>query len=178
MWERSLPKGETQLSPEKKLVLAIFGEKAGEVKDSSLRVPSGVTGTIIDTQIYCREGVERSERLKAIIRDKEARLIKDLQIKKNAIQNNALDEVKELLLGQKTSDVLLSDDGSEKLLEKGRKIKEEDIKNIPFELLAYIPLEREEISRKVTEMTDKAENQDRGVGGHLQGSCGATGQGG
>ena len=153
------PKGETQLSPEKKLVLAIFGEKAGEVKDSSLRVPSGVTGTVIDTQIYCREGVERSERLKAIIRDKEARLTKDLQIKKNAIQNNALDEVKELLLGQKTSDVLLSDDGSEKLLEKGRKIKEEDIKNIPFELLAYIPLEREEVSRKVTEIIDRAENQ-------------------
>ena len=153
------PKGETQLSPEKKLVLAIFGEKAGEVKDSSLRVPSGVTGTVIDTQIYCREGVERSERLKEIIQEKEDRLKKDLQIKKNAVQNNALDEIKDLLIGQKTSDVLLSDDGSEKLLQKGRSIQEEDIQKIPFELLAYIPLKKEEISQKVTEIADQAESQ-------------------
>ena len=153
------PKGETQLSPEKKLVLAIFGEKAGEVKDSSLRVPSGVAGTVIDTQIYCREGVERSERLKEIIQEKEDRLKKDLQIKKNAVQNNALDEIKDLLIGEKTSDVLLSDDGSEKLLQKGRSIREEDIQKIPFELLAYIPLEKETISQKVTEITDQAENQ-------------------
>ena len=154
------PKGETQLSPEKKLVLAIFGEKAGEVKDSSLRVPSGVTGTVIDTQIYCREGVERSERLKEIIQEKEERLKKDLQIKKNAIQNNALDEIKELLIGQKTSDVLLSDDGSETLLEKGCDIQEENIQKIPFELLAYIPLKKEEVSQKVTEITDRAESQE------------------
>ena len=153
------PKGETQLSPEKKLVLAIFGEKAGEVKDSSLRVPSGVTGTVIDTQIYCREGVEKSDRLKAIIREKEARLKKDLQIKKNAVQNNALDEIKELLSGRKTSDILLSDDGSETLLKKGQAIQEKDIENIPFELLVYIPLQEEDISKKITEIIEMAETR-------------------
>ena len=76
------PKLENQLSPEKKLVLAIFGEKAGDVKDSSLRVPSGVSGTVIDTQIYTREGVERSQRLQNIIKEKEAKLKKDLEIQK------------------------------------------------------------------------------------------------
>ena len=61
------PKGESQVSPEKKLLLAIFGEKAGEVRDTSLRAPSGVTGTVIDTQVYSREGVEKDERLKDLI---------------------------------------------------------------------------------------------------------------
>ena len=148
------PKGETQVSPEKKLVLAIFGEKAGEVKDTSLRAPSGVTGTVIDTQIYCREGVERSDRLKKIIEKKKDKLAGDLQIKKNAVQNNALDEVKSFLVGQKTSEVLLSDDGSERLLEKDQTIQEEDIKKIPFELLAYIPLKNENVMEKVTAIMD------------------------
>ena len=115
------PKTENQLSPEKKLVLAIFGEKAGEVKNTSLRVPSGVTGTVIDTQIYTREGVEQSDRLKEIIAEKIEKLKKDIDIQKNAVKNNALDDVKELLVGQKTSDILLNDDGSKELLSKKQK---------------------------------------------------------
>ena len=150
------PKAENQLSPEKKLVLAIFGEKAGDVKDSSLRIPSGVEGTVIDTQIYTREGVEKSQRLQKIIREKEEKLKKDLEIQENAVKNNALDEIKDLLTGQKTSDILLSDDGSEELLKKGQKIKEEDLKNIPFELLAYVPLQDEEMSQKITTIIDEA----------------------
>ena len=150
------PKAENQISPEKKLVLAIFGEKAGEVKDTSLRVPSGVSGTVIDTQIYTREGVDKSDRLKKIISEKEEKLKKDIDIKKNAIKNNTLDEIKELLIDQKTSDVLLSDDGSEKLLSKNQKIKEQDLKSIPFDLLAYIPLSNDKNSKKVRETIDEA----------------------
>ena len=153
------PKGETQLSPEKKLVLAIFGEKAGEVRDSSLRVPSGVTGIVVDTQIYCRDGVEKTERMQSIFKGKEEKLTKDFQIEKTAIQNNALDECKTFLIGQKTSDVLLNDDGSEKLVEKGTKLDEDDIKNVPFELLAYLPLTSEKVSQKLTGVIDKARSR-------------------
>ncbi len=153
------PKAENQLSPEKKLVLAIFGEKAGEVKDTSLRVPSGVSGTVIDTQIYTREGVEKSDRLKKIISEKEEKLKKDVEIQKNAIKSNTLDEIKELLVGQKTSDILLSDDGSEELLNKNQKIQDEDLKMIPFDLLAYIPLSNEKTSKHITEIVDEARSR-------------------
>jgi DNA-directed RNA polymerase subunit beta len=56
------PKGETQLTPEEKLLRAIFGEKASDVKDTSLRVPSGMAGTVIDVQVFTRDGVEKDKR--------------------------------------------------------------------------------------------------------------------
>ena len=68
------PKGETQLTPEEKLLRAIFGEKASDVKDTSLRVPSGMTGTVIDVQVFTREGIERDKRAQQIIDDELKRL--------------------------------------------------------------------------------------------------------
>ena len=153
------PKAENQLSPEKKLVLAIFGEKAGDVKDTSLRVSSGVSGTVIDIQIYTREGVEKSQRLQKIIKEKESKLKKDMEIQKSAVKNNALDQIKDLIIGEKSSDVLLNDDGSEELLQKNHKITEEDIKKIPFELLPYIPLKKEEISKELTGIVDEYQHR-------------------
>src|SRR5690349_24007076 len=61
------PKGETQLTPEEKLLRAIFGEKASDVKDTSLRVPSGISGTVIDVQVFTREGIQRDKRAQQII---------------------------------------------------------------------------------------------------------------
>jgi DNA-directed RNA polymerase subunit beta len=72
------PKGETQLSPEEKLLRAIFGEKAGDVRDTSLRVPSGVYGTIIDAQVYSREGSERDERLSVRSSKKKRKKLKKI----------------------------------------------------------------------------------------------------
>src|SRR3982751_6033397 len=63
------PKGETQLTPEEKLLRAIFGEKASDVKDTSLRVPSGISGTVIDVQVFTREGIDRDKRSQSIIED-------------------------------------------------------------------------------------------------------------
>ena len=63
------PKGETQLTPEEKLLRAIFGEKASDVKDTSLRVPSGMNGTVIDVQVFTREGVQGDKRAQQIIDD-------------------------------------------------------------------------------------------------------------
>ncbi|MBC87193.1 MAG: DNA-directed RNA polymerase subunit beta [Bdellovibrionaceae bacterium] len=152
------PKGETQLSPEEKLLRAIFGEKAGDVRDTSLRVPSGVTGTVIDAQVYSRDGAENDERLQVIIDEKKKKLEKDLAVEQNVIKNNALDKLKGILIGQTTAGVLLSEDGTEKLLEKGQTIASEDLESVPFELLPYIPLEGE-LEFQVTRIMDGARNQ-------------------
>lgn len=152
------PKGETQLSPEEKLLRAIFGEKAGDVRDTSLRVPSGVYGTVIDAQVYSREGADRDERLSSIIEDKKRKLEKDLAVEQNVIKNNALEKLKDILIGKKTTGVLLNEDGSQKLLNKGQDITSADLESIPFELLTYIPLEQE-IEYQATRILDGARNQ-------------------
>ena len=152
------PKGETQLSPEEKLLRAIFGEKAGDVRDTSLRAPSGVYGTVIDAQVYSREGADRDERLSAILQDKKRKLEKDLAVEQNVIKNNALEKLKDILIGKKTTGVLLNEDGSQKLLNKGQEITSADLEIIPFELLTYIPLEQE-LEFQVTRILDGAKNQ-------------------
>jgi DNA-directed RNA polymerase subunit beta len=152
------PKGETQLSPEEKLLRAIFGEKAGDVRDTSLRVPSGVYGTVIDAQVYSRESSDRDERLQIIIEAKRKKLEKDFGVEQNVIKNNALDKLKDLLVGKVTTGVLLSEDGSEKLLSKGQTIKGEDLETIPFELLSYVPLESE-LEFQIQRVVDGARNQ-------------------
>src|SRR5262249_4769637 len=72
------PKGETQLTPEEKLLRAIFGEKASDVKDSSLRVPPGVSGTVIDVQVFTREGVKKDSRALEIEKSEVSKIKKDL----------------------------------------------------------------------------------------------------
>ena len=152
------PKGETQLSPEEKLLRAIFGEKAGDVRDTSLRVPSGVYGTVIDAQVYSREGADRDERLQAIIEEKRRKLEKDLAVEQNVIRNNALSKLKTLLVGKVTTGVLLNEDGSQKLLSKGQTVTDEDLETIPFELLNYIPLDPD-LEYQVSRIIDGARNQ-------------------
>ena len=152
------PKGESQVSPEKKLLLAIFGEKAGEVRDTSLRAPSGVYGTVINTQIYSRDPADRNERLAEILKEKREKLTKDFEIEKSVIQNNTIDQVREVLVGQKTGDVLLSDDGSEELLPKGHVIESQDVDRLPFPLLAYIPLKNDSVNEEVSKMMESAKN--------------------
>ena len=152
------PKGETQLSPEEKLLRAIFGEKAGDVRDTSLRVPSGVHGTVIDAQVYSREGASRDSRLQSIIEEKQQKIEKDMAVEQNVIRNNALDKLKELLVGKKTTGVLLSEDGSKNLLTKGQEVAADDLETIPFELLSYIPLEQD-LEYQVTRVIDNARNQ-------------------
>src|SRR6201999_1850637 len=137
---------------------AIFGEKAGDVRDTSLRVPSGVYGTVIDAQVYSRESADRDERLQTIIEAKRKKLEKDFGVEQNVIKNNALDKLKDLLVGKVTTGVLLSEDGSDKLLSKGQTIKGEDLETIPFELLSYVPLDSE-LEFQVQRIVDGARNQ-------------------
>jgi DNA-directed RNA polymerase subunit beta len=152
------PKGETQLSPEEKLLRAIFGEKAGDVRDTSLRVPSGVYGTVIDAQVYSREGADRDERLSSIIEEKKRKLEKDLAVEQNVIKNNSISKLRDILVGKITTGVLLNEDGSQKLLSKGQSITIADIETIPFELLNYIPLEQD-LEYQVNKIIENARNQ-------------------
>jgi len=109
------PKGETQLTPEEKLLRAIFGEKASDVKDTSLRVPSGMAGTVIDVQVFTREGIERDKRAQQIIDDELKRYKKDLADQFRIVENDAYERLERLLTGKTVN-------GGPKKLAKGSKV--------------------------------------------------------
>ncbi len=94
------PKGETQLTPEEKLLRAIFGEKASDVKDTSLRVPSGMAGTVIDVQVFTREGVERDARAQSIVDDELKRFRQDLSDRMRIVEGDAFGRLQKLLVGK------------------------------------------------------------------------------
>ncbi|AOB24773.1 DNA-directed RNA polymerase subunit beta [Bordetella bronchiseptica] len=94
------PKGETQLTPEEKLLRAIFGEKASDVKDTSLRVPSGMTGTVIDVQVFTREGIVRDKRAQSIIDDELRRYRQDLNDQLRIVENDQFDRIEKMLVGK------------------------------------------------------------------------------
>jgi DNA-directed RNA polymerase subunit beta len=94
------PKGETQLTPEEKLLRAIFGEKASDVKDTSLRVPSGMDGTVIDVQVFTRDGVKKDERAKQIEQAEIERVKKDLNDQLRIIEKDFYQRVEHILLGK------------------------------------------------------------------------------
>jgi DNA-directed RNA polymerase subunit beta len=97
------PKGETQLTPEEKLLRAIFGEKASDVKDTSLKLPSGMSGTVIDVQVFTRDGIEKDARAKANEEQELARVKKDLQDQYRIVEDDTYARIERLLLG-KTAD--------------------------------------------------------------------------
>src|SRR5438093_319041 len=109
------PKGETQLSPEEKLLRAIFGEKAGEVRDTSLRVPPGVEGTVINARVFSRKGIQKDDRSRAIEEDEVAKLRKDQQDEIRIIRESAGKKVLQLLEGKQTA-ARLTDDARKVLL--------------------------------------------------------------
>jgi len=115
------PKGETQLTPEEKLLRAIFGEKAGDVRDASLKVPPGIEGTVVDVKIFSRKGVEKDGRAREIEDEEIARLEKNTKDEVRILNEERNKKITDLLLGQKVSAKVVSRDGTE-LLKKGDKI--------------------------------------------------------
>ena len=109
------PKGETTLTPEEKLLRAIFGEKASDVKDTSLRVPSGMIGTVIDVQVFTREGIERDARAQSIIQEELQRYRLDLNDQLRIVEGDAFMRLEKLLVGK------VANGGPQKLA-KGSKI--------------------------------------------------------
>src|SRR5918993_1402392 len=118
------PKGETQLTPEEKLLRAIFGEKASDVKDTSLRVPSGMSGTVIDVQVFTREGIERDKRAQQIIDDELKRYKKDLGDQLRIVENDAFARIRKLIVGRTVN-------GGPKKLPKGAKVTAEYLEGLP-----------------------------------------------
>jgi len=126
------PKGETQLSPEEKLLRAIFGEKAGEIRDTSLRVPPGVEGTVINVKVFSRKGVEKDERTKEIEDEEIARLVKDQDDEIRIIQRSTMDRMRFLLEG-KTLAVDIRDHFTDELLgSKGQVIDRQFLDRLPM----------------------------------------------
>ncbi|MDX2303331.1 MAG: hypothetical protein NW226_11050, partial [Microscillaceae bacterium] len=109
------PKGETQLTPEEKLLRAIFGEKASDVKDTSLRVPSGMSGTVIDVQVFTRDGVQKDKRAQDIERMALDKVKKDLHDQYRILEDDTYQRVEQLLLDKVT-------EGGPKGLKAGAKV--------------------------------------------------------
>jgi len=127
------PKGETQLSPEEKLLRAIFGEKAGDVKDTSLRVPPGVEGIVIDAKVFSRKGVEKDERTKAIQAEEISQLSKDKKDEIEVIERNAREKLTSLLEGKHLKSDLRHKATGKILLARGQVIDHEFLKNVPVD---------------------------------------------
>src|SRR5438874_2566721 len=94
------PKGETQLTPEEKLLRAIFGEKASDVKDTSLRVPSGISGTVIDVQVFTREGIQRDKRAQQIIDEQLKDYRKDLHDQLRIVEDDAFNRIEKVIVNK------------------------------------------------------------------------------
>ncbi|MBI5886494.1 MAG: DNA-directed RNA polymerase subunit beta [Deltaproteobacteria bacterium] len=124
------PKGETQLSPEEKLLRAIFGEKAEDVKDTSLRVPPGIEGVVIDAKVFSRKGAEKDERSRSIEDREMARLMKDREDEMNIVREGVYTRVRKLLLNKK-SQVRIADRKGNTILSKGKSITDEVLEAIP-----------------------------------------------
>jgi DNA-directed RNA polymerase subunit beta len=124
------PKGETQLSPEEKLLRAIFGEKAGDVKDTSLRVPPGVKGIVIDAKMFSRRGIEKDDRTRLIEDEEIAALEKDRDDELAVVADVVRSQLEKLLVGKKVSAPL----------KKGKKVYIESGANIDVDTLAKIPI--------------------------------------
>jgi DNA-directed RNA polymerase subunit beta len=125
------PKGETQLSPEERLLRAIFGEKAGDVRDTSLRVPPGVAGTVIGAQVFSRRGVEKDDRARAIEEADIDRLRKDQEDETRIVRESALNKVRELLLGKKAANRLADERKKTEWLKPGDTITAEILDEVP-----------------------------------------------
>ena len=131
------PKGETQLTPEEKLLRAIFGEKASDVKDTSLRVPPGMDGTVIDVRVFTRDGVEKDSRAKAIEKAELERVRKDLDDQRRILEDDLFERVRAVLLGKPAA-------AGPKKLRAGTLVDETYLSELPREQWLEIRLQDEE----------------------------------
>ncbi len=134
------PKGETQLTPEEKLLRAIFGEKAGDVKDASLYCPPGIEGTVVDCKVFSRKGAELDERSKAILESQIERLHRNLEDEKRILNDERSKRLNDLLGGKNVLADLHDEKTNKKLLSKGidltrdviEKLRARDLKRVKF----------------------------------------------
>jgi len=141
------PKGETQLTPEEKLLRAIFGEKASDVKDTSLRVPAGISGTVIDVQVFTREGLQRDKRAQQIIEDELNRYKKDLADQMRIVESDVFARLEKLLLGKVAN-------GGPMKLAKGTKLGKEYLAKLEHHQWFDIRLGNEEAATQLEQVKE------------------------
>jgi DNA-directed RNA polymerase subunit beta len=151
------PKGETQLSPEEKLLRAIFGEKAGDVKDTSLRVPPGVEGIVIDTKVFSRRGVDKDDRTRDIEDSEIVILEKNRDDEIHIIKQMAKERIEMLLDGQQCLTPLKK--GKKVLAPKGAKIEKQHIVELDLEQFDEIELTDQGLTEKLHDILDKYRHQ-------------------
>jgi DNA-directed RNA polymerase subunit beta len=151
------PKGETQLSPEEKLLRAIFGEKAGDVKDTSLRVPPGVRGIVIDAKVFSRRGVGKDDRTRWIEDSEIASLEKETDDKLDVIQDVVRTQLEQLLVGQECISSLKK--GKKVLIQKDDKIDSNMLAEIPVAQIEGIVLKNPQLTEKVHNILERYRNQ-------------------
>ena len=138
------PKGETQLTPEEKLLRAIFGEKAGDVRDASLLCPPGIEGIVVGVRIFSRKGIEKDDRAKAIEAEELEMMEKNLQDEIRILHDEVKKRLLTLVKGQKLAADLYDEFGSERRLEQGTVLTEKIIRELPFTELARVRIETED----------------------------------
>jgi len=151
------PKGESQLSPEEKLLRAIFGEKAADVKDSSLRVPPGISGVVIDAKVFARRGVDKDARALSIERHEIECLEKDRVDELAIIEETARESLTELL--ERKVCVAPLKKGKGLLLKKGEKLSLKVLSKIPLTVMSSIELKDASLAMQVAELVQRYEDQ-------------------
>jgi DNA-directed RNA polymerase subunit beta len=149
------PKGETQLSPEEKLLKAIFGEKAGDVRDTSLRVPPGVEGTVIDVKVFSRKGVDKDSRTLEIEEEEIARIEKDFNDEIKIIKSETEKRMRGLLVGKNVSK---SADVGSSSFKKGHVIASEEVEKLSARDLVKVPVGAE-AAKEIQEWADGSRDQ-------------------
>jgi DNA-directed RNA polymerase subunit beta len=155
------PKGETQLTPEEKLLRAIFGEKAGDVRDTSLTVPPGIEGTVVDVKVFSRRGVDKDERAKSIEEEEIGRLEKDYQDEIAMVEMERDQKLKNLLVGKTlVQDLYDPTDKARRLGKKGDRIQREDLDNFSWNELKKIKVKEDEgLAQMIRRIEELAEEQ-------------------
>jgi DNA-directed RNA polymerase subunit beta len=145
------PKGETQLTPEEKLLRAIFGEKAGDVRDASLKVPPGIEGTVVDVKIFSRKGVEKDSRAKQIEESEIGRLEKNIKDEVRILTEERNKKISDLLLGKAVTAGVAARSG-EQLLAKGDKVRQEVLERLTRQEILRLPLKESKLIDAVEEL--------------------------
>ncbi len=145
------PKGETQLTPEEKLLRAIFGEKAGDVRDASLKVPPGIEGTVVDVKIFSRKGVEKDIRAQEIEESEIARLEKNIKDQVRIYTEERNKKITDLMVGAKVTAAVGSRAG-EKLLKKGDKVTLKALEALSRQEVQRLPISDKKLLKTVAEV--------------------------
>ncbi|MEN8213865.1 MAG: DNA-directed RNA polymerase subunit beta, partial [Pseudomonadota bacterium] len=146
------PKGEAQLTPEEKLLRAIFGEKAADVKDTSLRVPSSISGKVIDVQVFTRDGVEKDARALQIEEEELKRVRKDLNDQQRIMETDTFARIEKMLIGK------VADGGPQKL-KKGSKITKSYLAGLEQDQWLEIRLNNDEAAARLEAVAQQIKNQ-------------------